>query len=186
MTELSRTRRAAGAVPIGRGLRWAPVGPDPAGRPRYTQGALALSFALQTGLDAEPGRDVLSVVADPSCAEPVSGLPPAPDPQPWAARFLQAVVEVVASQRPLSQLARWTDSDVYAEISGRRSRVADRHADAGSRSGRRVVASVRICRPWPDVAEVAARVTAGGRSRAIAARLDYVRGRWLCTAIDFG
>jgi hypothetical protein len=29
-------------------------------------------------------------------------------------------------------------------------------------------------------------VTAGRRSRAIAARPDYSRGRWLCTAIDFG
>jgi hypothetical protein len=29
-------------------------------------------------------------------------------------------------------------------------------------------------------------VTFGARSRAVAARLDYVNGRWLCTAISFG
>jgi hypothetical protein len=181
MTEYAR-RTTAGPIPIARGLRWASVDDaDPGSDARYTQGALALSFPLSTGLDCEPVSDALTVV---------SGAPhqayATPDPQAWAARFLQAVVEVVASERPLAQLARWTDAAVFAEISDRRDRVADRRARARSRGGRQVVATVHISRPEGAVAEVAARVTAGRRSRAIAARLDYSRGRWLCTAIDFG
>jgi Family of unknown function (DUF6459) len=45
---------------------------------------------------------------------------------------------------------------------------------------------VHICRPTAETAEISARVTTGRRSRAIAARLDLRRGRWLCTAIQFG
>jgi hypothetical protein len=178
----SRSPSSPGPIPIARGLRWASAATrDLARDPRYTQGALALSFALSTGLDADPRCDALAVVSEGDDARS-----DAPDPQPWAARFLQAVVEVVANERPLTQLARWTDSAVFAEIADRRKRVADRRAGARSRSGRQVVATVHICRPEPDVAEVAARVTGGNRSRAVAARLLYFRGRWLCTAIDFG
>jgi Family of unknown function (DUF6459) len=182
MTECSRRTNSSGAIPIARGLRWASVDDrEPTRGPQYTQGALALTFALPTGLDTDPRSDALSVVSDVRGADY-----PTPDPQPWAARFLQAVVEVVANERPLTQLTRWTDSAVFAEIADRRQRVADRRAGARSRPGRQVVATVHICRPEHDVAEVAARVTAGSRSRAVAARLDYSRGRWLCTAIDFG
>jgi hypothetical protein len=181
MTENAR-RTSTGPIPIARGLRWASVeARDATSHSRYTQGALALSFPLSTGLDCEPASDALTVVSDSPRQASAT-----PDPQAWAARFLQAVVEVVASERPLGQLARWTDSAVFAEIADRRERVADRRAGARGRCGRQVVATVHICRPDCGVAEVAARVTTGRRSRAIAARLDYSRGRWLCTAIDFG
>lgn len=181
MTEHPR-RSPAVPVPIARAARWATVPSRyQAPGPRYTQGALALTFPLPTGLDAEPRSHALSVVSEASDVAQT-----APDPQPWAARFLQAVVEVVASERPLTQLARWTGPQVFADISWRRQRVAEHRAATRSRSGRQVVATVHISRPLHDVAEVAARVTAGTRSRAIAARLDYSRGRWLCTAIDFG
>jgi hypothetical protein len=139
-----------------------------------------LTFPLASGLDAEPDSAALSVVCDAGTQVI------APDPQVWVARFLQAVVEVVASERPLTQLARWTDPQVFAEIAWRRQRVADSRAGTRSRSGRQVVATVHISRPQRAVAEVAARVTTGGRSRAVAARLDYERERWLCTAIQFG
>jgi hypothetical protein len=135
---------------------------------------------LAAGVEAEPTSNALSIVS----GEPGAG-GPAPDPRSWVSRFLQAVVEVVANERPLTQLARWTDAEVFAEIAERRQRVAAHRAGARSRS-RQVVATVHISMPHHGVAEVAARVTAGMRSRAIAARLDYQRGRWLCTAITFG
>jgi hypothetical protein len=56
----------------------------------------------------------------------------------------------------------------------------------GIRPLRQHIASVHVCRPEQGVAEVAARVTVGQRSRAIAARLDFERGRWTCTAMTFG
>jgi hypothetical protein len=47
------------------------------------------------------------------------------------------------------------------------------------------VATVHICQLSETAVEVAARVQSGRRSRAIAARLDQHRGRWVCTAIQF-
>ncbi|MDT7655230.1 MAG: hypothetical protein QOI36_6645, partial [Pseudonocardiales bacterium] len=38
----------------------------------------------------------------------------------------------------------------------------------------------------PEVAEVAAHVRHGERSRAVALRLEVHRGRWVCTALELG
>ena len=171
-------------APVGdpRQLRWDPsVARLPAGSPPGLQGALALTFPLVPGSPPDPAKPVLSIVSDHPSTRPVPA-----DPQEWASRFLQAVVEVVASERPLTQLARWTDPRVYAEIGRSRQRVAARRAAGRTRAGRQHVASVHVSRPSPDVAEVAARVTTGPRSRAIAAQLTFSRERWLCTALDFG
>lgn len=141
----------------------------------YTQGSLALSFPL----DPEESQPSLTLV-DPRSAETDV------EASVWARRFLQAVVEVVSSDRPLSQLLRWTDEHVYEEISCRKRRVTLRRQATGVKPGRQQVASVHMAQLSPVTAEVAARVTCGGRSRAVAARLELVRNRWVCTAITFG
>lgn len=145
-----------------------------------TQGALALSYPLSSGVDAEPQSGALTLV---DAAERGGDVP---DPQAWAARFVQAVIEVVSSDRPLTQLVRWTSPRVYTEIARRQQRVAAHRAPTAVASRRQHVATVHISHPTADSAEVAARVSFSGRSRAIAARLDYRRGRWQCTAICFG
>jgi hypothetical protein len=104
----------------------------------------------------------------------------------WAGRLLQAVVEVLARDRPLTQLIRWTDQHVYADIAARQQRLATRGSRLPRSAARPHVMTVHICHPTERTAEVSARVTMGGRSRAIAARLDLHRERWLCTAIQFG
>lgn len=159
---------------------------DPYGAPTeaYTQGALALTFPLPGGLEAWPRTSTLTLVTGEQ--EQVLTPESVPDPEPWAARFVQAVVEVVSSDRPLTQLVRWTDPDVYADLRQRRERVAQHRKPGQVRTGRQHVATVHLRRSSLDSAEVAARVTLGRRSRAIAARLDFQRGRWLCTAITFG
>lgn len=168
------TRQSAQAWPDARGT----VGvqePTP-----YRQGALALTFPLPSGIDSEPRSTALTLVQPGHPRTHASA-----ESEAWAARFLQAVVEVLAGDRPLTQLVRWTDTVVYGEIGRRRSHLANRPA-RGPRAGRPHVATVHICHPTPETAEVSARVTTGGRSRAIAARLDLRRDRWLCTAIQFG
>lgn len=153
---------------------------DPAAAGPYSQGALALTFPMPSGVDCEPRSTALTLVqpgSPPSAALEGS--------EAWAARFMQAVVEVLSSDRPLTQLVRWTNQEVYADIAHRRQRVAERAARA-PRPVRPHVATVRICHPTVTTAEVSARVATGTRSRAIAARLDLRRGRWLCTAIQFG
>jgi hypothetical protein len=176
-------QRMARLVPraVQRRCRW-----DRADIPRrdalssYTQGALALTYPLASGLEAEPISTALTIVQD--TLERPSAVP---DPEIWAGRFLQAVVEVVSSDRPLTQLVRWTNPRVLGDISRRRQVAAAHRSPHQARTGRQQVATVHISRPSLLVAEVAARVTMGPRSRALAARLDFHRERWFCTALDF-
>lgn len=165
-------------LPLRRRASWHSLGiaeREPAGS--YIQGSLALNYPLPSGLDAVPRCRAVPGGSD-------DGLPPTAEG--WARRFLQAVVEVVGCDRPVTQLARWTDQAVYAEIAHRQRLTAARRADGLARSTRHQVVTVHVHQSCPQVAEVAARVSYRGRSRAIAARLDLRQGRWLCTAICFG
>jgi hypothetical protein len=107
--------------------------------------------------------------------------------QVWAARFAQAVVEVLGGDRPLAQLVRWTSQRVYLELD-RRLTILARTSSAGRRrhTARPQVRSVHVFRPTPESAEVSVHVRQGSRSRAIAARLELTRGRWQCTALQLG
>jgi hypothetical protein len=147
----------------------------------YTQGALALSYPLPSGLDTVPQTRALTVVTPMTDAVEAA----APPAETWAARFVQAVVEVLIGDRPLTQLIRWTDEQVYDDLDRRLRVVLGRRTGTTVRGGRHQVATVHVCQVSDDRAEVAARVTNGRRSRAVAARLDLHRGRWVCTAIQF-
>jgi len=152
----------------------------------YLQGSLALSYPLPASLDKEPTSSALTMVRPmhPDQADPLED---APDATGWAGRFVQAVVEVISSDRPLHQLLRWTNETVYAEIGRRKDYVTGRRGPGPHPPApRQQVATVHVTVSVVGTAEVAARIVAGRRSRALAARLDYVRGRWTCTAISFG
>jgi Family of unknown function (DUF6459) len=150
------------------------------------QGTLALDFPLPSGVPAVPRTPALTLVV---AREPATCPGPAQAPQPsaWAGRFVQAVVEVLAGDRPVQQLVRWTDARVYADLT-RRVRVLGltTSAAARQRTERSHVRSVHVFQPRPDAAEVAAHVRHGSRSRAVAARLEADRGRWTCTALRLG
>jgi hypothetical protein len=157
------------------------------------QGALALDFALPSGLPAVPRTPALTLVSgsDPAPEAAPSGSrlaePVVPAAGDWAGRFVQAVVEVIAGDRPLQQLIRWTDERVYADLS-RRVRILGLTTSAASRhrTERSHVRSVHVFQPRPDAAEVAAHVRHGHRSRAVAARLEADHARWKCTALLLG
>ena len=114
-----------------------------------------------------------------------------PDPRPLAGQLAQAVVEVLAGARPLTQLLTRVDEQIYAELAALapdpgtaptfgRNRGVIRPED------RPRVRSVHVSRPATDVAEVTARVQTNGRSRAVALRLEEWRGRWRCSALVVG
>jgi Family of unknown function (DUF6459) len=105
----------------------------------------------------------------------------------WAARFAQATVEVLGGDRPVSQLLRWTSTQVYADLD-RRVRILGRTSPAPTRlrTIRPQVQSVHVCRPTQRSAEVSVHVRHGQRSRAIAARLELRNGRWTCVALQLG
>lgn len=103
-----------------------------------------------------------------------------------ASRFVQTVVDIVAGDRPSSQVLGMADLQVYEQVTGH---AVAAHRLRGPRTARRrrpQVVSVRVVCQRPGVAEVSARVCHGERSRALAARLEHARGRWVCTALDIG
>jgi hypothetical protein len=102
-----------------------------------------------------------------------------PDPARWAARLVQATVEVLAGRRPLQQLMPYTDDYVYAQLTGR----LRRRRGPGRPP---LLCSVHASEPRDGVAEVCAVVRESGRVRAIAARLEGYDGRWRCTALQLG
>jgi hypothetical protein len=105
----------------------------------------------------------------------------------FAHRFARAVVEVVGGDRGPNQLLRWTSEHVYAELQRRSALLAS--TTPGDRRVRRLrshVRSVHLFCPSPEAAEISVHVRHGERSRAIAARVELVAGRWCCTALQFG
>ncbi|TCC35739.1 Rv3235 family protein [Kribbella speibonae] len=113
--------------------------------------------------------------------------PVLPEVRVWGARLAQAVSEVLAGDRPISQLVRFTDDVVFMELN-RRVRMLGMNSTAGTRGAKEksTVRSVRVFMPEPRIAEVAAHVRHGQRSRAVAFRLEVRRNRWVCTALELG
>ncbi|GAA0962807.1 hypothetical protein GCM10009554_81350 [Kribbella koreensis] len=162
---LAARRRANAAAP-GR-----PTGP-------VTQGALALRYDEAPDYQPVPAPPVLRLVR---------GGPSLPDAQAWAGRLVQAVAEVLAGDRPIGQLIRFTDTVVFSDLN-RRVRVLGLTTTATGRSAkeRSAVRSVHVSTPATEVAEVSAHVRYGDRSRAMALRLEVHRNRWVCTALELG
>lgn len=105
----------------------------------------------------------------------------------FAARFAQAVVEVIGGDRGVHQLMRWTTEWVYADLMHRTHAL--QRTTSGDQRLRRVRATVRsvhLFRPDEDAAELSIHVRHGHRSRAIAARIERIEGRWRCSVLEFG
>jgi hypothetical protein len=168
-------RSLAGA---GRGVaRLRPIAAPPAGGPvapiAQPQAVLALDL---DGSDLPRVRPGLRVVTGADR-----------ELDAFSARFAQAVVEVIGGDRGVHQLMRWTTEWVYADLM-HRSHALQR-TTPGSDRRRRVRATVRsvhLSRPHEDAAELSIHVRHGHRSRAIAARIERIEGRWRCSVLDFG
>jgi hypothetical protein len=156
--------------------------------PPTVQGTLALSFVLPSGLEAVPTvplglrllpRHPSDLVDDGEFGPQPTRRADLPEPARWAGRFVQAIVEVLAGDRPPTQLVRWTTKDVYDDMVNRIRRTA-------ALSARPLVRSVHVSEPADGVAEVAALVRRGARCSAVAFRLEGLDGRWQCTALELG
>lgn len=91
-------------------------------------------------------------------------------------RFAQAVAEVLAGQRPPTQLhARMTPLAYHRLL-----RLTGCYQD---RSCPRIRAT-RICYPGPQVAELCVVVNCGRRFRALALRIEISNRSWVCTRMQ--
>lgn len=106
-----------------------------------------------------------------------------PDPEVWATRFLQAVVETLAGSRASAQMQEWTSPAVYALVV--RGAQGPRWKPAAGVLP--VVRTVRVGEPADGVAEVCGVVQRGPAAyAAIAARLEGFDGRWRAVALELG
>lgn len=167
-------------------------------RPRAVQGTLALEWTLPGDVDAVPVPDrALRIVGrapaldrdtDPAVAVRPTGRADLPDPGPWTAQLVQAVVEVLAQERPRQQLVRWLTPEVYADLGVHLAARPARPAGAGPAApapgrARRTVSSTHVFEPADGVVEAAAVVVGGRRAHAVALRLEGWDGRWRCTRL---
>jgi hypothetical protein len=149
------------------------------------QGTLALD--LQPRLsppalpDLPPHQGLVDVVnVDPALRRKL---------EQWSHRYAQAAVEIVGGDRPVSQLLRWTAGEVYADLHRRALLVARAggHQPGQSRVQpvRPKVVSVHTCFVSETAMEAGIRIRYGERCRAVAARFEHRKDRWICTALEF-
>ncbi|WP_196921226.1 Rv3235 family protein [Micromonospora vinacea] len=160
--------------------------------PALTDGQLALDLFAATRADpVRPPvrRAVLRPVPDRSpTTHPAASLPPATAPETTRAahRFVGTCVEVVNGYRSPAQVRALLDPARAGDLLTELARASGRAGTSRRRTGRPLVRllRLRVCEPREAAVEAAAVLTgAGGRSWAMALRLEHRRGRWLCTAL---
>lgn len=159
--------------------------------PAPTDGQLALDlFASTRPNPVRPAerRTTLRPVPNRPTTHPVASLPPATAPETTRAahRFVGTCVEVINGYRSPNQVRALLDPARAADLLIELARASGRAGTSRRRSGRPLVRllRLRVCEPREAAVEAAAVLTAaGGRSWAMALRLEHRRGRWLCTAL---
>lgn len=107
-----------------------------------------------------------------------------------ASSFVRALIEVMAGDRPVTQMAAWMSADVYDQLVQRLTVQARASRTRPVRNTAKV-GSVHVSMVNEKSSEIAARMVQSGRSRALAIRLDLqptMRGRsqWRCTSLTWG
>lgn len=108
----------------------------------------------------------------------------------WIGQIVQAIVEIVGGDRPLTQAVRWTSPRVYQQL-GRRTAHLGKVGSYAPGVGRvqRVrprVTGVTSSSIDHGIVEAAVTIRTGQRARAVAVRFEQSDGRWICTVLDFG
>jgi hypothetical protein len=117
-----------------------------------------------------------------------------PDPRRLVGPLAQAIAEVLMGGRAPQQLSEIATLDVLAFLERNSGRLRPRGARVPPRPR---VTSLRLCEPRRGVLEIAAVIDTGGRSRAMALRLQVGRQsafysaeqgplRWRCTVVRVG
>lgn len=174
---------------------------DDGGRPMSALAATELvSVPLPRRLVAHQSTLDLGRQLAPPSPPPLAGAPSCDmvevdprmrhDVERWVERYVQAALEIVAGDRPASQLTRWTETGVHQDLVRRSALVAragGHQPGRGRRPGltRPTVHRVSLGFLELGVVEAAIHVRHGSRSRAVAGRFEAQRGRWTCTALEF-
>ncbi|MGL4173757.1 MAG: Rv3235 family protein [Actinomycetota bacterium] len=106
-----------------------------------------------------------------------------PDPKMWSHGLVQILIEVLTGHRRITQLMRWTTTDVFDDLRAK-VLIPEKGKNDSTRRNQPRVLSIHVCEPTDSVAEVCAVARSQSRTRAIALRLEGADGRWLVTALE--
>lgn len=159
--------------------------PVPVSEPPYDDELHLLSAAQSPPIGPLRSLSRLRLVPDPPAddAEPSRARTPTealPAARPVAHALVQALLEVLAGVRPITQLRRDTSTELYERLE---QILRYRPRPTGVRPHGGAVRSLHIQQRPEGVAEICATVQRGGRAGALALRLEGVDGRWSCTAL---
>jgi len=186
----------AAPTPVQPRLRRSPIPkhePHPASRvaawdaeayPPPTQGTLALALPD----DVAAGADRSGSTPTPSSRQSPEGTPVGllPEPNAWAATFIQAAMEVAGGLRSAGQLVRWTTPEVHGLLV-RRGALMSRARRSGTVIGSKPrLRAVLTCTPRPGICEISAVIAEPNRVRAVAFRMEGLHGRWRVTELEIG
>ena len=104
-----------------------------------------------------------------------------PDARAFTTQLLQALVEVLAGSRSLTQLRMQTTVELYAELA---ERLEGGRVVHGGAPQPRAVRSVHIQVRPEGVVEASATVLRNGRLTAVALRIEGFGGRWVCHEVE--
>lgn len=141
--------------------------------------------------DDEPDRPVLTLVRstppppatfddDAWLAAERTATADLPASHVFARTLVQAVLEVVAGVRSVTQLRRETTPELYTSLAAS---LEGRRRPAGLRPDLRAVRSLHVQERPEGVVEACATVHRDGRYAALALRLEGFEGRWRCTEL---
>lgn len=173
LTGPALTEPAYAERPVSRRAHPIRVTPAPPMDPVRGQRPVVMTFGRAVVADLETDRDF-----EPQHT-PARELPP---PGAFAASLTRQVLEVLALQRPIGQLMRWVDHDIYQSVA-RRIAIHSRQPRSTARSVV-VVRSVRTCELGESIVEVCIVATHGSTVRPVAMRLEALDHRWRCTALE--
>ncbi|PPL20165.1 Rv3235 family protein [Microterricola pindariensis] len=124
--------------------------------------------------------------ADDAFARQRTGRAALPDPEPLLVNLTRSVLEILAGERDLEQIARWVTDEVYASLTTRVTIAARARAVKKIPVQRQShhIARVIVSEPRDGAVEAVVIVHSRARSRAVAIRLEGLDQRWRASAIS--
>lgn len=106
-------------------------------------------------------------------------------PEPVLENLALSAIEVIAGARDLEQLGRWVTREVYEHLSIRVTVASRARRVRGAVGKRPVILGTRVSafRTGDAIVDGVVTVTMRDRTRAVALRIEWERGRWRATAI---
>lgn len=103
----------------------------------------------------------------------------------WAGSLIVAATEVLTGSRPVQQLTRWLDQEVYADLARRAGLITRLRGRSRTQTHSRLLA-IRAAASPAGHHELSAVVHDGQRVRAVALRVEQFGNRWRASALEIG